>query len=85
MWKTISIHLVFDAYGFFETLSKCTGDVEIIGKDGTSVSITPDSDKMQLLRNTYIGGMINEIELKLSDSGDILKMIDFMVSMDHVA
>ena len=81
----MKVFKIRDTKGFFETLSKCTGDVEIIGKDGTSVSITPDSDKMQLLRNTYIGGMINEIELKLSDSGDILKMIDFMVSMDHVA
>jgi hypothetical protein len=40
---------------------------------------------MQLLRDTYNGGMINDIELRLSDSGDIVRMINFMVNMDHVA
>ena len=74
-----------DTEGFFETLSECTGEVEIIGKDGTGVSITPDSDGMKILKNTYRGGMIKEIELKIKDAGDILKMVDFMVSMDHAA
>ena len=70
---------------FFETLSECTGKVEIIGKNGTGVLITPGSEKMQLLRDTYNGGVISDIELRLSDTGDILKMFDFMVNMDHVA
>ena len=47
--------------------------------------ITPDSEQMHLLRDTFSGGMINDIELRLSDTGDILKMFDFMVNMDHVA
>ncbi len=70
---------------FFEKLSKCAGEVEIIGKNGTGVSITPDSEKMQLLRDACSGGMINDIELRFSDAGDILKMFDFLVNMDHVA
>ena len=70
---------------FFETLSECTGKVEISGKNGTGVLITPDSEKMQLLRDACSGGMINDIELRFSDAGDILKMFDFLVNMDHVA
>ena len=61
---------VRDTEGFFETLSKCTGKVEIIGKGGNGVPMIMDSDKMQMLRNIFIGGMINDIELKLSDSAD---------------
>ena len=81
----MKVFKIRDTEGFFETLSECRGKVEVIGKDGTGVSVSPDSEGMKVLKSTYLGGMINDIELKMNDSSDVLKMLDFMVTMDHVA
>ncbi len=81
----MKVYKIRNTEAFFETLSECKGEVKVIGKDGIGVTISPGSEEIKVLKNTYLGAMIDDVELKMNNSSDALKMLSFMVTMDHVA
>ena len=83
--RKMKVYKIRNTEAFFETLSECKGEVKVIGKDGIGVTISPGSEEIKVLKNTYLGAMIDDVELKMNNSSDALKMLSFMVTMDHVA
>ena len=83
----MKIFQITDTEKFFNRLSQCRGEVQVVGKNGSSILLGShsDSEKIELLRNVYGSGTIDQIELKFTDNGDVINMISFMTSMNVAA
>ena len=66
----MKVYKIRNTEAFFETLSECKGEVKVIGKDGIGVTISPGSEEIKVLKNTYLGAMIDDVELKMNNSSD---------------
>ncbi len=78
----MKIYNISDTTGFFNRLSSCTGDVEIVSKDGTRIPLKAIGDKknLRLLAQTYANGLIREIELSFLRPSDATMMCDYLAS-----
>ncbi len=76
----MKIYNISDTIGFFNRLSNCSGDVEIVSKDGTHIPLKEISDKdnLKVLAQTYASGLIREIELTFLRPSDAAMMCDYL-------
>ena len=83
----MKIYNVEDTKKFFETLSECKGEVDLVKKDGSRLMLnkTAETDHLTVLANTYENAHIDEMELDFADSDDAMKMCEFLTGMDTVA
>lgn len=67
---------------FFERLSECEGDIEIVNEEGMHLSLFDgDRKNLNILATTYVDGNINAIELYFQKSKDALMFLEFLASM----
>lgn len=79
----MKIYHISDTIGFFNKLSTCKGDVEIVSGDGTHVSLKEigDRENLKMLAQTYTNGIIREIELTFSVPEDAAVMCSYIAGM----
>ncbi len=73
----MKVYNIKDTERFFEVLSNCSGDVEIVGKDGTMIPFNKD-DTARVLEEKYADVAIREMELQFSDPKDTVNMIMYL-------
>jgi len=82
----MKIYNVNNTKKFFETLSACEGNVELVNNNGEHILLNTKKGKnLNLLSETYINGMIKEIELAFSNKQDAVKMFQFLSTMNNAA
>ncbi len=83
----MKIYNISDTTGFFNRLSRCQGDVEIVIKDGTHIPLKEmnNKDSLRLLAHTYVNGQIREIELSFLRPSDAVLMCDYLASQGIAA
>lgn len=80
----MKVYNVEDANGFFEVLFRCSGDVEIIAKDGRKIPVK-DKEIQKVVRTAYSRATIREMELKFSSTDDSMKVLGFLGSIKSAA
>jgi hypothetical protein len=80
----MKVYNIEDTNRFFEVLSECKGDVEVVGRDGSTISMN-DKDVVRFLETAYTGMMIPEMELRLSSPADRQRVLSFMANTKAAA
>ncbi len=80
----MKVYNIEDTNRFFEVLSECSGDVEIVGKDGTMIPFN-DEEVAKVLETTFADTTIQEMELKLNDPKDFVRVLSFLEGMKNAA
>ena len=73
----MKVYNIKDTDRFFEVLNNCSGDVNIVAKDGTMIPFHKD-DTARIMEESCAGVSIPELELKFSDPKDSVDMIIFL-------
>lgn len=82
----MKIYNIENTKNFFETLSACEGNVELVGNKGEHITLNSENgENLNLLSETYVDGMIKEIELAFSNKNDAVKMFQYLSGMHNVA
>ena len=80
----MKIYNVEDTNRFFEVLSECSGDVEVVAKDGSMIQVN-DKDVVRVLEAAYSGATIPEMELKFSRPEDSRRILCFLANSKKAA
>lgn len=78
----MKIYNIQDTKGFFNRLTKCKGDVEVVNKQGMHLPLV-DNDRKQFetIAASYANGKINEIELFFLKPEDSVMMLEYLAAM----
>lgn len=78
----MKIYNIQDTREFFNRLTKCKGDVEVVNKQGMHLSLV-DNDRKQLetVAASYADGKISEIELYFLKPEDSVMMLEYLAAM----
>ncbi len=78
----MKIYNIQDTKVFFNRLTKCKGDVEIVNKQGMHLSLVDNNHKqLDTVAASYADGKINEIELFFLKPEDSVMMLQYLVAM----
>ena len=80
----MKVYNVEDTKRFFEVLSECKGDVEVVAKDGRTIPMN-DKDVVKVLEAAYTGMMIPEMELRFSSPADSQRVLCFLANTKAAA
>ncbi|MBO4845203.1 MAG: hypothetical protein J5525_02740 [Lachnospiraceae bacterium] len=82
----MKIYNIENTKEFFETLSECEGNVELVNDNGEHITLSnKNGENLNLLSETYVDGSIKEIELSFSDKTDAVRMFTYLSGMHNVA
>ena len=83
----MKIYNISDTERFFNALDRCEGPVHVIGRDGSSIPLMENGQDsgLKILKDTYTGGIIGQIELLFGSSQDVNRMVEFLASMNNAA
>lgn len=79
----MKIYNVDDTKKFFEMLSRCSKDVEVVNGEGLHISLKEEggNDQLGLLAAAYLRGNIREMELCFVDPEDVKIVCDYLAGM----
>ena len=78
----MKIYNIKDTGRFFDRLTKCDGDVELVNKEGMHISLIDNDHKnLDTVAASYADGKINEIELCFLKPQDSVRMLEYLVAM----
>jgi len=83
----MKLYHISDTNGFFHTLSKCSGTVNLVTSGGKELSLT-DNDRegtLNLIASTFSGSVIREIELHFTQPKDAERILTYCAGMKTVA
>ena len=82
----MKIYNIENTKDFFETLSECEGNVELVSNNGEHITLNKaHGNNLNLLSETYVDGMIKEIELAFTNKTDAVKIFEYLSGMHNVA
>lgn len=82
----MKIYNIKNTKKFFETLSECKGDVELVNAEGKHIALSDKTgSNLNILSETYVNGMIKEIELSFADQKDAVMIFQYLSAMNNVA
>ena len=82
----MKIYNIENTKEFFETLSECEGNVELVSDNGEHITLSSkNGENLNLLSETYVDGKIKEIELAFSDKTDAVRIFEYLTGMHNVA
>ena len=64
---------------FFKVIDSCKGRVELVTGEGDRLNLKSKLSQYVSLAKVLSGGQIPEMELMVSDSEDVAKLLDFMI------
>ncbi len=77
----MKVYNVKDVNRFFEKLTECSGDVEMVNAEGEHISLMDDSHKnLNDLVATYVMGTIKEMDLRFEDSKDAFAIMEYLMA-----
>ncbi len=80
--SVMKIYNIKDTKAFFNRLTRCKGDVEIVNKQGMHLSLVDNNHKqLDTVAASYADGKINEIELFFLKPEDAVMMLQYLASM----
>ncbi len=78
----MKVYNITDTKKFFETLRKCTGNVDVVNDEGKQMSLIVDGhESLSALAAAYVKGTIEELELHFSKPQDIQFVAQYLVAM----
>ncbi len=83
----MKIYNVSDTKRFFETLMTCEGDIEVVSNEGMHITLSEDrnSENLKVMAETFVSGMIKELELSFNNPKDAVKICEFLATMELAA
>ncbi len=70
---------VSNVEGLFKVLDSCKGKIELVSEEGDRINLKSKLSQMILTANLLNTATIKELELLVSDSEDMKKVISFMM------
>lgn len=76
----MKVYNISDTKGFFDKLSGCKGNVELVSNDGIHITINEmdNRDTLDMLMQTYGKGLFSEMELNFLKPSDAAMMCDYL-------
>lgn len=65
--------------GFFKTVEKCKGHVELVTKEGDRLNLKSKLSQYVSLTGIFSDSRIDEVELLLSEPEDAKELLEFLV------
>ena len=83
----MKIYNISDTKRFFEVLSDCTGDIELVSRENLHISLsTPeDRENLKVLSLGYIDGTIDQMELNFRNPQDAVHVLEYLANKKNVA
>lgn len=75
----LTLYHVKDTAKFFNVLSECEGNVSMVNADGAETLLNGDNNVMHVLRDVYVDGTINKLQLRLDNSRDAAAMLQYLI------
>ncbi len=69
-----------DIEGFFATIEKCEGRVELVTAEGDRLNLKSQLSRLVVCANIFSGGKIPEMEILASNPEDMAKLVEFVVT-----
>ncbi len=78
----MKIYNIKDTRKFFDRLTRCDGDVELVNDKGMHLSLfESDHKNLDTVAASYADGKINEIELCFLKPRDSIMMLEYLVAI----
>ena len=82
----MKIYNIENTKEFFETLNECEGNVELVNNQGEHIELnSKKGSNLNILSETYVDGIIKEMELCFANKNDAVKIFQFLSGMHNVA
>ena len=75
----MKFYKIDDIEGFFRTVDKCKGRVELLTEEGDRLNLKSQLTKCVSLATFFSGGEIKEMEILTSDPGDMDQLGRFCI------
>lgn len=69
-----------DIDGFFDTVSKCKGTVELVTDEGDRLNLKSKLSRIVAFADVFSGGEIPGMEILTSDPDDMRMLMNFMMT-----
>ncbi|MCR5417845.1 MAG: hypothetical protein K6E84_02925 [Lachnospiraceae bacterium] len=79
----MKIYNIENTKKFFNTLSECKGEVDLVNRNGDHIAL--NDEHLSILKESYLGGTIRELELSFENGQDAVKVFEFLSGMSSVA
>ena len=76
----MKVYNIEDTRRFFEVISECSGDVEVVGRDGKMIEMK-DRDVARVFEAAFSDAVIPEMVLKFSRPEDGMRVLSFLANM----
>lgn len=78
----MKIYNIKDTNGFFNRLTKCKSNVEVVNKNGMHLSLVgKNSKQLDTVAASYSDGKIGEVELLFREPEDSVMMLEYLAAM----
>lgn len=75
----MKFYKIDDIEGFFRTVDKCKGRVELLTEEGDRLNLKSQLTKCVSLATFFSEGEIKEMEILTSDPGDMDQLVRFCI------
>lgn len=75
----MKFYKIDDIEGFFRTVDKCKGRVELLTEEGDRLNLKSQLTKCVSLATFFSGREIKEMEILTSDPGDMDQLVRFCI------
>ena len=75
----MKFYKIDDIEGFFRTVDRCKGRVELLTEEGDRLNLKSQLTKCASLATFFSGGEIKEMEILTSDPGDMDQLVRFCI------
>lgn len=76
----MKVHNITDIEKFFKVVDSCEGKVELVTGEGDRLNLKSKLSQYVSMANIFSDGTIAELELLAYESGDIDKLVSFMMN-----
>ena len=75
----IRIYKINDIDGFFKTVEKCRGRIELITEDGDCLNLKSRLTQYVSLAKVFSDGSLTDLSLRTADKEDAALILDFLI------
>lgn len=75
----VTLYHVKDTAKFFNLLSECEGNVSMVNADGAETLLNGEDNVLDILRDVYVDGVINKMQLHLDSPRDAAVMMNYLI------
>ena len=79
MRGNIKFYKVNDIDGFFKTIEKCKGKVELLTDDGDCLNLKSRLTQYVSMAKLFSDGTLTNLELRAAEKEDVALLIDFLI------